>query len=72
MQWAPIGEDLRAAAYEQHRLVSDMAGELGAVGQFVDGNADGQIRAEWLSLILGHRVLLLLFLPALSRCASLF
>ncbi len=51
------GEDLRPTAYEQHRLFSDMAGELGAVRQFGGGHSQRQIGAGRLRLIFSHSVL---------------
>ncbi len=58
-------EHLRAATHEQHRLFSDMAGELGAVGQIAGGNARRQIGTARLRLAFSHFVL-----PGVSSRAS--
>jgi hypothetical protein len=50
-------ENVSAATHEQNRVLSDMAGELGAVWQFAGGNAQRQIGAGGLRLIFSHFVL---------------
>jgi hypothetical protein len=50
-------ENVSAATQEQHRLFSDMAGELGAVRQFAGGNSQRQIGTGGLRLIFSHFVL---------------
>jgi hypothetical protein len=56
-------ENVSATAHEQNRVLSDMAGELGAVWQFVSGNSQRQIGADWLRLLFSHSVLPRLFSP---------
>ena len=50
-------ENISAATHEQNRVLSDMAGELGAVGQFAGGNSQRQIGTGGLRLIFSHCVL---------------
>ena len=59
------GEHVRAAAHQQHRLLSHVADQLAAVRQFSGRDPERQIGADRLGLILGHRVLPLQSLAAL-------
>jgi hypothetical protein len=57
-------EDVSAATHEKNRVLSDMAGELGAVWQFGGGDSQRQIGTGELRLIFSHFVL-----PGLSSRA---